>query len=210
MTKLLVSLGKKIIVFWRQYRWVILMTVGIFVVVAVVEFQAGRLVFGPDGRMGLWEGDIWSSAQSQRFADPYSFSHFIHGLLFYGLLWLVARKMPIKYRFVIALLLEAIWEVLENSPLVINRYREVTISLGYMGDSIFNSLSDIVFVGLGFLFALKNKLWLIVGLIIAMELGTLFFVRDNLTLNIIMLVSPIEAIKTWQSVGHIAPHTPLP
>ncbi len=192
-----------ITIFFKRYKWVLALTIVIFAAVALYEYALGRLPFGPDGMMGLWEGDIWSAEQSQRFADPYSFSHFIHGLLFYGLLWLIARKMPLRYRFVLAILLEALWEMLENSPIIINRYREVTISLGYIGDSIFNSLSDIFFVGLGFIVAARTKLWIIVALIILMELGTLWFVRDNLTLNIIMLVHPIDAIRAWQSAGHM-------
>lgn len=189
--------------FIKKYRWIIVGFVLVFVLTAVIEIRAGRLLFGPDGKMGLWEGDIWSSEQSQRFADPYAFSHFIHGLLFYGFLWLVARKLPVRYRLIGAILLEACWEVLENSPLIINRYREVTISLGYEGDSVFNSLSDIVFVALGFWYASKVRVWVVVLTIILMEIGTLLWVRDNLTLNIIMLVYPIDAIRIWQSAGRL-------
>ena len=165
----------------------------------------GRLPLGPDGRFGLWEGNIWSSEQSQRVADPYTFSHLIHGMLFYGFLWLVARRLPVRYRFIGALLLEAGWEILENSPLIINRYREVTISLGYVGDSILNSLSDIFFAGLGFIFSWRARLWVIIRTIVAMEIGTLIWVRDNLTLNIIMLTYPLDAIIKWQSAGRPLP-----
>ena len=126
-------------------------------------------------------------------------------MLFYGFLWLVARKMPVRYRFIGALLLEASWEILENSPLIINRYREVTISLGYVGDSILNSLSDIVFAGIGFIFAWRARLWVTVLVILAMEIGTALWVRDNLTLNVIMLIHPVEAIKAWQSAGRPLP-----
>ena len=162
----------------------------------------GRSPLGPDGRFGFWEGDIWSSECSQRLVDPYSFSHLTHGILFCGALWLVARKLPLRYRFVIALLLEAGWELLENSPLIINRYREATIALGYVGDSIMNSLSDIVMMSLGFLFASRVRPWVSVLAVLVMEIGCLLWVRDNLTLNIIMLIHPIDAIKTWQSAGH--------
>jgi hypothetical protein len=165
----------------------------------------GRLPFGPDGRIGLWEGNIWSSEQSQRFADPYTFSHTIHGMLFYAILWLVARQAPVGTRFVGALLLEGAWEVLENSPLIINRYREATIALGYVGDSVFNSVSDILFAGCGFLFAWRARPWLTVAVIVAMELGTLALMRDNLTLNIVMLIHPVEAIKQWQLAGRPLP-----
>ncbi|MDO8495289.1 MAG: DUF2585 family protein [bacterium] len=187
----------------KKYKWIIVAVVVILAVTAAVEFSMGRLPWGPDGKPGLWEADVWSSEQSQRFADPYTFSHIIHGMLFYAFLWLVARRLPLKYRFIGALLLEAGWEILENSPLIINRYREVTISLGYVGDSVFNSLSDVFMAGFGFYLAYKFPVWLTVVLIIAMELGTLFWVRDNLALNVIMLLYPLEAIKAWQSVGHL-------
>jgi len=197
--------ARKAIQFLRQYKWIILAMLTLMAVTAGVELVMGRLVLGPDGRFGLWEGDIWSSEQSQRIADPYTFSHIIHGMLFYGFLWLVARKMPVRYRFLCALLMEASWEILENSPLIINRYREVTISLGYVGDSVLNSLSDIVFAGMGFIFAWRAQIWVTVLVILAMEVGTAVWVRDNLTLNVIMLIHPIEAIKAWQSAGRPLP-----
>jgi len=126
-------------------------------------------------------------------------------MLFYGFLWLVARKLPVRYRFLAALLLEASWEVLENSPIIINRYREVTISLGYVGDSVLNSVSDIFFAGLGFILAWRVRLSVVICVILVMEIGTAIWVRDNLTLNVIMLVHPIEAIKEWQSAGQPLP-----
>lgn len=169
-----------------------------------LELFMGRLPFGPDGRFGFWEGDIWSSENSQRFADPYSFSHIVHGILFFGCLWVVARRWPAPSRYLIALALEAGWEILENSPLIINRYRSVTISLGYNGDSVLNSLSDILMMSLGFLIAWRLRPWMSVLVVVVMELGCLFWVRDNLTLNIIMLIHPIEAIRHWQMVGHPA------
>ena len=169
---------------------------------ATVELWMGRLPLGPDGRFGWWDGNIWGSENSQRLADAYSFSHMIHGMLFFGFLWLVARRIPMRYRFMIALVLEAGWEILENSPIIINRYREATISIGYCGDSVLNSCSDIVMMSLGFLFASRARLWAIVAVILVMEIGCLLWIKDNLTLNIIMLVHPLDAIKAWQSAGH--------
>lgn len=189
----------------RRLAWIIVAGVAILIVTAAVELWMGRLPLGPDGKFGFWEGNIWSSEQSQRFADPYTFSHTVHGMLFYGFLWLVARTVPVRYRFVCALALEGAWEILENSPVIINRYREVTISLGYVGDSVLNSLSDILFAGLGFLFAWRARLWVTVLVIAGMEVGTGLWVRDNLTLNIIMLVHPIDAIKAWQTAGRPLP-----
>ena len=189
--------------FLKKYRWIIVGVLVVFVATGFIEHFMGRLTWGPDGKFGLYSWDVWSSEQSQRVIDPYSPSHFIHGILFYGLLWLVARRVPWKYRLVMALALEAAWEILENSPLIINRYRAVTISYGYEGDSILNSLSDIMFAGLGFWFALKQRVRILIATVITLELATLWWVRDNLTLNIIMLIHPIYAIKQWQSV--IAP-----
>ena len=189
----------------RRYRWVLAAALAVCTAAAAIELSMGRLPFGPDGRIGLWEGNIWSSEQSQRFADPYTITHMVHGMLFYAILWLLARRAPARKRFVGALLMEGAWEVLENSPIIINRYREATIALGYVGDSVFNSLSDIVFAALGFLFAWRVRPWVTVAVILAMEVGTAFWVRDNLTLNIVMLIHPIDAIKDWQMAGRPIP-----
>ena len=185
----------------KQYHWIIGTFIAVFVLTAGIELWMGRSPLGPDGKFGLWEGDIWNSENSQRFADPYSFSHLVHGILFYALLWLAARRLPARYRLLIALVLEAGWEILENSPLIINRYREATIALGYTGDSVLNSLSDILMMTIGFLFAFRARPWVSVAAVIVMEVGCALWVRDNLTLNIIMLVHPIDAIKAWQMAG---------
>ena len=189
----------------RRYGRVVGAAIAVVVVAAAVELWMGRLPFGPDGRVGLWEGNIWSSAQSQRIADPYTFSHTIHGMAFYALLWLVARRAPVRTRFAWALVLEGAWEILENSPIIINRYREATIALGYVGDSVLNSVSDLGFAALGFLFAWRARLWVTLLAIAVMELGTLLLMRDNLALNIIMLIHPIDAIKAWQMAGRPMP-----
>jgi hypothetical protein len=188
--------------FLKKYRYVILGFSLILFATGAVEWWTGRSLFGPDGKFGWWDGDVWSSENSQRVADAYTFSHIIHGMLFYAFLWLVARRLPVKYRFLIALLIEAGWELLENSPIIIDRYRAVTISLGYVGDSVLNSVSDVVFAGFGFFLAWCSRVWITIALIIIFELGCLFWVRDNLTLNVIMLVAPSETIKAWQSEGH--------
>lgn len=175
-----------------------------FVVVAVlaataaIELWMGRLPFGPDGRFGWLETDIWSRTLSQRVADPYSFSHVIHGLLFYALLHALARRQPLGLRFVAAVVLEAGWEVLENSPIIIDRYREVTIALGYVGDSVLNSLADVLMMAIGFGLAARLPVRWSVALAVAMELGVLVVYRDNLALNIVMLLFPLEAIRAWQ------------
>ena len=197
--------SEAILAFLRDYHWSIVAFLSVLVLTGGIELSMGRSLLGPDGRFGLWEGNIWSSECSQRLADPYSFSHLAHGILFFGLLWLVARKMPVRHRFLIAVLIEASWELLENSPLIINRYREATIALGYVGDSVMNSLSDISMMSLGFLFASRVRPWVSVAAVIIMEVGCALWVRDNLTLNIIMLLHPVEAIKAWQAAGQPLP-----
>ena len=185
----------------RSHRGIVVACVALLSLTALVENWLGRSPLGPDGKFGWWDGNIWSRENSQRVADAYSFSHIAHGILCFALLWLVARQVPLRYRFMIALLLEAGWEVLENSPIIINRYREATIALGYVGDSVLNSCSDIVMMALGFIFASRVRVRVSVATVVAMEIVCLLWVRDNLTLNIIMLIHPIEAIKAWQSAG---------
>ena len=168
---------------------------------AIIGWLSGRTLFGPDGRFGIWAGDIWGPACSQRFADPYSFSHIGHGIVFYFLLWLFARRLPVRIRFLIATAVEAGWELLENSPIIMSRYREATIAIGYAGDSLLNSTSDILMMALGFFLAWRLPAWASVLLLVVMEIGCALWVRDNLALNVLMLLSPIQAIKSWQMGG---------
>jgi hypothetical protein len=189
----------------KPYRWVVITVVAAILVAGAIELRMGRLPLGPDGKFALWEGNIWSSGQSQRLADPYSFTHVVHGLLYYGILWLLARRLAVRHRYVMAVLLEAAWEVLENSPFIIDRYRAVTIALGYEGDSILNSLSDVLMMSLGFLLAARTRPWVGVLAVVVLEVGLLLWVRDNLTLNLIMLIYPIHAIKTWQMAAAPVP-----
>jgi len=192
-----------ILKFLKKHRFTIISTIIILTLVGAIEFLNGSSLLGPDGKFGWWDGNVWGNENSQRVADAYSFSHIIHGILFYAFLWLVVKKMPLKYRFLFAVIIEAGWELLENSPLIINRYREATIALGYIGDSILNSICDILMMAIGFLMARFSKIWLSIALIIIFELGCLFWVRDNLTLNVLMLVHPVESVKDWQSEGNL-------
>lgn len=188
--------------FFQKYSFYFFSAIIVFAIVGLIEYSTGRSVFGPDGRFGWWDGNIWGSENSQRVADAYSFSHIIHGILFYAFFWLVARRLPLKYKFLWALVLEWGWELLENSPIIINRYREATIALGYVGDSILNSVCDIGMVIIGFIIARLTKVWMSILIIIVFEVGCLFWIRDNLTLNVLMLAYPMESIKIWQSQGH--------
>lgn len=162
-----------------------------------IMLAMGRPPLCTCGAVELW-GEV-GPKQSQMLADWYSPSHIIHGFLFYALLGLIWPRAPIERRFLVALILETAWEILENTPMVIDRYREATIALGYSGDSILNSLSDILMMALGFLGARRLPVWASVAIVLVLELVPLIAIRDNLALNIIMLVAPSDAILNWQA-----------
>ena len=173
----------------------------IFAAAGAILLAMGRNPICTCGTVDLWVGARDSPKTSQMLADWYSFSHIVHGLLFYAMLWLVARRWPIERRFTIALLVEAAWEIVENTPLVIDRYRTATAALGYTGDSVINSLSDIVMMILGFYLARRLPLWVSVALLLVLELVPLFVIRDNLALNVWMLLAPNDALRAWQAGG---------
>ena len=150
------------------------------------------------GVVELWGRE--GPTQSQMLADWYSPSHIVHGFLFYGILHLLVRSMPLERRFAAALVVEAAWEIIENTPMVIDRYREATIALGYSGDSILNSASDIAMMAFGFLAARRLPVWASVAAVLLLELVPLIVIRDNLTLNVWMLLAPSDAIRTWQAI----------
>ena len=179
-----------------------------------LQFTAALLVFAV--AYLRWQGRVWwcacgrwnpvslkvqSMHNSQHLLDPYSLSHVLHGILFFGLLWPLRRKLSPAWRAAIAAAIEIAWEMAENSPIIINRYRTATAALGYTGDSIFNSLGDVASFLVGFWIAKKLGLWRSVAIFFAVELLMLWWIRDNLMLNVLMLLWPIDAIRRWQAGG---------
>jgi hypothetical protein len=164
----------------------------------LLELGMGRSLTYRNGPIRAWVSEVHSDQNSQQISDWYTFSHIIHGALFYGATHLVMRRASLGMRLTVAVALEATWESYENTDTVINRYRAATIALGYYGDSVLNSMSDILACVLGFALASRLRWWWTVSWVVATEVVVAVFIRDNLTLNIIMLVWPIEAIRRWQ------------
>lgn len=182
-------------------RGVLLAAFLIIALAAAIEREMGRSLICTCGTIDLWVGSRDSPKTSQMIADWYSLSHIVHGMIFYSATWLVARRSPVEWRFLASLAIEAAWEVAENSPIVIDRYRATTAALGYTGDSILNSMSDISMMALGFLLARKLPVLASIGLLLLLELVPLFVIRDNLTLNVMNLIAPNKAVQAWQSTG---------
>jgi len=181
----------------RRYWFVALAVVA---VMAAILFFMGRNPICTCGTVKLWVGEVNGPDNSQHIADWYVPSHIIHGFLLYFAGWALLRRWSEPgHRLILATFIEAVWEVVENSPWIIDRYREATIALGYTGDSIVNSVADVAWMALGFAFARRMPWWVTVAVAMAFELIALWAIRDNLTLNVLMLAWPIDAIKAWQS-----------
>ena len=180
-------------------NWPYLAVAAVLVITAFVLRSQGRLWSCSCGRILLWSGNIWSSDNSQHLFDPYSFTHLLHGFAFCWLLtWCAPRLAPV-WRFSLAVIVESLWEVVENSDFVIRRYREATMALGYEGDTIINSLGDILLCAAGFAFAQQIGFRRSLAIFAVTEAVLLLWIRDSLILNIVMLIYPIDAIRTWQT-----------
>lgn len=179
--------------------WVVAGVIGLLIAHAMILAAMGQPALCDCGFVKLWHGVVISAENSQHLTDWYTLSHIIHGILFYALLAFLFPRWPIGIRLLLAMGIEMGWEMFENTDLIINRYREQALAQGYFGDSIVNSLGDVVSVIVGFLFTWRAPAWVSVAVVITLELLALYAIRDNLTLNVIQLIHSVDAIGAWQA-----------
>jgi len=185
-----------------KHVWVPALLITGMLLVAIVYLRwQGRVWWCEQGDWWPMSIEVNSPHNSQHVFDAYSLSHVLHGVLFYGFFWLFRAPMSLGWRLVAATAVEVTWEMMENSPLIINRYRAATIAVGYQGDSIINSLGDVLSFVVGFYVGQRLGLWKSVLFFLAVDLGMLWMIRDNLALNVLMLLWPIDAIRSWQAAG---------
>ena len=177
----------------------LIVVAGLILLTAAYLLWIGREPICKCGYIKLWHGQVVSSENSQHISDWYTPSHIIHGFIFFGLLWLFARKLTLGWRLVIATVIECAWEILENSEAVIERYRTVTISLDYFGDSVLNTVADVLAMVIGFALASRLPVWATVAIALVFEATTILLIRDGLALNVLMLLYPLDSVATWQS-----------
>lgn len=200
----------------RRKTWLIpgLLMAGLAAAMMVVMRLQGRLWLSQSGAVKLWHSDVWSNECSQQFTDPYSITHVSHGLLFAFFFWWMCRigkrrdrpwLCDVRWHFVATIFAAAVWEAVENTEFVINRYRSVTMSFEYKGDTILNSTGDMLSCAVGFFIARTIGWKWTLALFAVSEVALLLIIRDNLTLNVIMLITPVTAIKEWQMQGHLPP-----
>ena len=183
----------------RNSLWIVAGVLGLLILHTALLSYMGQPLMYSGGYIQFWHGVVMSDGNSQHLSDWYTLSHVIHGILFYAVLAFLFPRMPVGLRLFLAIGIEMAWELFENTDMIINRYREQALAQGYFGDSIVNSVGDVIAVILGFFLTWKLPKWTSVILVIVLELLALYVIRDNLTLNIIQLIHPIDAIGAWQS-----------
>jgi len=169
---------------------------GVIVLQVLILLAMGQPLADPSGATAVWGA---GPSTSRHLFDWYTASHVVHGFLFYGVLWIVLPRWTVSARGLVAIVVEAAWEVIENTPWVIDRYRDVTVSGDYLGDTVINSVFDLWAMLIGFWLAARLPVWFSVAIVLALEAVALLVIRDNLTLNILMLLYPVDAIRLWQA-----------